>query len=375
MRPAFADLREDVGVEQSGGHRSTSRTGIRFRDASMPADRCGEICIASTKAFPLRSPARRRKSSAPTTTTSSRPWTVTCCGPSSFARRTTSLNLALASCNCHWPGRARRDFDRRPAGGEVLSGLVMLTRSAQAPRRLDWTGLKAAPGGLITGVHSPQHIRPACVVMHPVEYRLALDGQQPGSISDIASSRRSIAMGRGLRRDHRPKRHLRVRGLRWGRASVSYRRRARFARDRAWRRGRPTLPPAEPPAALQGTARVTIESTPANADVTVGEFIGTTPLVGYPLAAGTRRITLSKRGLVCARARAGYRVVEVVDAVEPTSQAFGITNVPLVCSSRNRLRRDVARGSVRRSFIHSSEIRRRLSQVVDHDDELMVWSL
>src|SRR5262249_52878933 len=43
-----------------------------------------------------------------TTTTSSRPCTVTSCGPSLFARRTSSLKRALASCSSQRPGRDRR---------------------------------------------------------------------------------------------------------------------------------------------------------------------------------------------------------------------------------------------------------------------------
>lgn len=54
---------------------------------------------------------------------------------------------------------------------------------------------------------------------------------------------------------------------------------------------------APPSVAEAGTAKVTIESAPANAEVSVdGEFIGTTPLVGYSLKAGMRRITISKKG-------------------------------------------------------------------------------
>ena len=52
--PSLANLREDVGVEQPVGHRSTSRTGIRTRGGSMLVDRCGDIRIASTRAVPQR---------------------------------------------------------------------------------------------------------------------------------------------------------------------------------------------------------------------------------------------------------------------------------------------------------------------------------
>jgi hypothetical protein len=144
--PSLADFREDVGVEQPGGHRATSRTRIRDRGGSMLLDRCGDVCSASTRTFPLRSPARRRKSSAPMITTSSRPWTVTCCGPSSFARRTTSLNLALASCSCHCAGRPRRGLRFRPAADEVFARLVMLTRLPHAVRSTEYVTPTANSG-------------------------------------------------------------------------------------------------------------------------------------------------------------------------------------------------------------------------------------
>jgi hypothetical protein len=48
-----------------------------------------------------------------------------------------------------------------------------------------------------------------------------------------------------------------------------------------------------------GTAAVTIESTPANAEVSVdGNLIGTTPLSAYPMAAGTRAVEVSKKGFL-----------------------------------------------------------------------------
>ena len=71
--------------------RASARRGsarCRFRDRARPA--------SPRSAPPVRSPARRRNSSAATTTTSSRPCTVTCCGPSLRARRTSSLKRALA---------------------------------------------------------------------------------------------------------------------------------------------------------------------------------------------------------------------------------------------------------------------------------------
>ena len=47
-------------------------------------------------------------SCASTTTTASFPWTVTRCGPFSRARRTSSLNRALASCSRQRPGPSGR---------------------------------------------------------------------------------------------------------------------------------------------------------------------------------------------------------------------------------------------------------------------------
>jgi len=47
------------------------------------------------------------------------------------------------------------------------------------------------------------------------------------------------------------------------------------------------------------TAAVTIESTPPNAEVSLdGNLIGTTPLMGYPMAAGTRAVAVSKKGFL-----------------------------------------------------------------------------
>jgi hypothetical protein len=56
----------------------------------------------------------------------------------------------------------------------------------------------------------------------------------------------------------------------------------------------PTAPVAAP---IGGMALVTIESSPSNAEVTVdGEFIGSTPLTGYRLNAGIRRVVVTKKG-------------------------------------------------------------------------------
>src|SRR5208337_3415637 len=131
-------LGENIRIEQPTRHRSTPRTGVRARFGSMSMSRKGEACIAAMSAPPLRSPLRRRNSSAEMMTTSSRPWTVTCCGPSLRTRRTSSLKRALASCRSQWPGsrpRARRPALAISAKGVFLI-LVMLTRlshqSAQA---------------------------------------------------------------------------------------------------------------------------------------------------------------------------------------------------------------------------------------------------
>jgi hypothetical protein len=65
------------------------------RAGSMSTSRCGEACIATMSASPVRSPLSRRNSSTEITTTSSRPWTVTRCGPSLRTRRTNSLKASL----------------------------------------------------------------------------------------------------------------------------------------------------------------------------------------------------------------------------------------------------------------------------------------
>ena len=99
---------------------------MRARFGAISMARCGEARNASTSARPVRLPLNRRNSSADTITTSSLPRTETCCGPALCASRTTSLNLAFASCSRQRPGScaARRlVFD---VGGE----LVMLTSLA-----------------------------------------------------------------------------------------------------------------------------------------------------------------------------------------------------------------------------------------------------
>jgi hypothetical protein len=58
----------------------------------------------------------------------------------------------------------------------------------------------------------------------------------------------------------------------------------------------PVNPPVQAPTQT-ATALVTIESSPANAEVSVdGDFIGTTPLAGYRMDAGVRRVVVTKRG-------------------------------------------------------------------------------
>ncbi len=80
------------------GHgRSTPRTGMRRRGGAISILRDGDARMASMRAAPVTSPFRRRNSSSATMTTPARPFTVTCCGPSLRARRTTSLRRALAS--------------------------------------------------------------------------------------------------------------------------------------------------------------------------------------------------------------------------------------------------------------------------------------
>jgi len=90
-------LRNHIGIEQPAAHSLTARTGIAERCGSISISRCGDACSASINNSPVCTPFRRLNSSASTTTTASRPCTVTCCGPSLCAMRTSSLNRALAS--------------------------------------------------------------------------------------------------------------------------------------------------------------------------------------------------------------------------------------------------------------------------------------
>jgi len=85
--------------------------------------------MAAMSASPVSCPLRRRYSSAATTTTSSRPWTVTCCGPSLCTLRTSSLKRALASCSTQYPvrGFAERAFADFAALERDLRILVILT--------------------------------------------------------------------------------------------------------------------------------------------------------------------------------------------------------------------------------------------------------
>src|SRR5262249_45743268 len=103
FRAWAAQFRDDVGVEQPTVHNTTSRTGNGPRAGSISMSRYGDACSASIKAWPVVSPFRRRNSSADTMKASSRPCTVTSCGPSVFARRTTSEKRALASCSSQRP--------------------------------------------------------------------------------------------------------------------------------------------------------------------------------------------------------------------------------------------------------------------------------
>lgn len=123
-----AQLRENIGVEQPACYSPASRTGNRARLGSMPSSRCGEAWRAATSAAPLRSPCRRRTSSAAMTTISSRPWTVTCCGPSACTRLTSSLNRAFASCRSQRLGRGSRGRRRalRAFGVFAFVNLVIL---------------------------------------------------------------------------------------------------------------------------------------------------------------------------------------------------------------------------------------------------------
>ena len=124
LGPQPTQLAQHIRVEQPARHSSTSRTGAEARRGAISISRSGEACSASISAAPVRSPFKRRNSSAATTTTSSRPRTVTSCGPSLRARRTSSLKRALASCRSQAPGRR--------GGRDGLFELVMLTRLVDA---------------------------------------------------------------------------------------------------------------------------------------------------------------------------------------------------------------------------------------------------
>ena len=92
--------------------------------------RCGDACIARMRSAPVRSPSSRRNSATAITTTSSRPCTVTSCGPSLLARRTSSPNRALASCKGQCAGFGGRNRVRGLAGGRDDADLAILTRLA-----------------------------------------------------------------------------------------------------------------------------------------------------------------------------------------------------------------------------------------------------
>ena len=139
LRSGPPQLRDDVGVEKPTRHRLTSRTRGRTRLGSISISGYGDERHASTKARPESVPLRRRNSSSETTTTSSRPCTVTCCGPSRRATRTSSLNRALASCSRQRPGRG---FAECPARSFPCREPGMLTRFARCQSR--WQGLLSA---------------------------------------------------------------------------------------------------------------------------------------------------------------------------------------------------------------------------------------
>src|SRR5712691_639445 len=109
----LAELGNDVGVEEPASHRLTSRTGDFTVRRSKFTSASGEVASAATMSWPDTGRRMRSKSSARTTTTASRPCSVTRCGPRCRARRTTSLNLALASWSRQrLPGRDPPDVDR-----------------------------------------------------------------------------------------------------------------------------------------------------------------------------------------------------------------------------------------------------------------------
>src|SRR4051812_785662 len=96
-RPSRADdLRRHVGVDQPADQSSTSRPVSRSRVRSRPST--VKLSMKVTKGTGLFDRgSKRSNSSAAITTTASWPRTVTRWGPSSRARRTTSLKRALAS--------------------------------------------------------------------------------------------------------------------------------------------------------------------------------------------------------------------------------------------------------------------------------------
>lgn len=102
MRLWLHHLGSNIGIQQESTHSSISRPWSGSRSKSIPAFTSGERLKNSTKLLGCRRRAINSSNcSAGTTTTAYFPDLVTYCGPSARARRTSSLNWALAVCNCH----------------------------------------------------------------------------------------------------------------------------------------------------------------------------------------------------------------------------------------------------------------------------------
>src|SRR5437764_435198 len=114
--PAFraraAQFGNDVGVEQAAVHRTMSRTGASPRDFDFAVWGCLQCVDQSLTGGLAFQPTN---SSAATTNTPSRRCTVTSCGPSVLAFRTSSEKRAFASCSSQpvdapLTNRCRPDF-------------------------------------------------------------------------------------------------------------------------------------------------------------------------------------------------------------------------------------------------------------------------
>ena len=90
---------DDIPVFESGWNwdHFYPLTGDLTDTLWIGTSQSGELASASTRSWPVVGFLRRSQSSAATTTTASFPCTVTRWGPFSWARRTSSLNRALAS--------------------------------------------------------------------------------------------------------------------------------------------------------------------------------------------------------------------------------------------------------------------------------------